>query len=101
MERTGTLKRRTSVKAGRGKSRKAGRRASLFHHPQLPHFFDRQPAQLFPDDGAVLDDPALLTLKADMRRVTSVFLHFGHSTSASREVTSSSNFFLHVLQRNS
>jgi hypothetical protein len=86
MDRTGTLKRRTS----------------LFHHPQLPHFFDRQPAQLFPADAAaLLDGPALLTLKADMSRVTSVFLHLGHSTSASRELTSSSNFFLHVLQRNS
>lgn len=48
------------------------------HHPQLLHFFDRQPAQLFPDEGAALEAPALLTLKADMRRDTSVFLHFGH-----------------------
>jgi hypothetical protein len=47
------------------------------YHPQLPQFFDRQPAQLLPDDAAALADPELVTLKADMRRVTSGFLHFG------------------------
>jgi hypothetical protein len=70
-----------------------------FYDPQLPHFFDRQPAQLLPDDAPARDDPELFTLKADIRRVTSGFLHFGQCTLASREVTSSSNFFLHVLQR--
>ena len=72
-----------------------------FYHPQLPQFFDLQPAQLLPDDATALEDPELFTLKADMRRVTSGFLHLGQHTPASREVTSSSNFFLHVLQRNS
>ena len=72
-----------------------------FYQPQLPHFFDRQPAQLVPDDPAAREDPELCTLKADISRVTSVFLHFGQCTSASRLKTSSSNFFLHLLQRNS
>jgi hypothetical protein len=69
--------------------------------PQLPHFFDRQPAQLFPVEAAALEPSGLLTLKADISRVTSDFLHLGHCTLASRLKTSSSNFFLQVLQRNS
>ena len=72
-----------------------------FYYPQLPQFFDRQPVQLLPDDATAREDPELFTLKADIRRVTSCFLHFGQYTSASREATRSSNFFLHVLQRNS
>jgi hypothetical protein len=71
------------------------------YHPQLPHFFDLQPAQLFPDDEAALEAPELLTLKADISRVTSDLLHLGHCTWASRLRTRSSNFFLHLLQRNS
>jgi hypothetical protein len=70
-------------------------------YPQLPQFLERHPAQLFPDEADPLDEPELFTLKADMRRVTSVFLHFGHCTRASRLSTSSSNFLRHLLQRNS
>ena len=73
----------------------------LVHHPQLPQFLERQPAQLFPDAAAALEEPGLLTLKDDMRRVTLGFLHVGHCTPVSLDATSSSNFFLHVLQRNS
>jgi hypothetical protein len=72
-----------------------------WYHPQLPQFFERQPAQLLPDDEAALEEPVLLTLKDDMSRVTCGFLHLGHCTCASLDATSSSNFFLHVLQRNS
>jgi hypothetical protein len=60
----------------------------------------RQPAQLLPD-GALAAESALLTLKADMSLVISVFLHVGQRTSAERLSTSSSNVVRHVLQRNS